>query len=31
MMSRTKSRRVALGPAERQLLTTLTRTGAHPA
>ncbi|WP_427019276.1 helix-turn-helix domain-containing protein (plasmid) [Pseudarthrobacter sp. P1] len=30
-MSRTKSRPVALSPAERQLLTALTRTGAHPA
>ena len=30
-MSRTKSRPVALSPAERQLLTTLVRTGAHPA
>lgn len=28
-MSRTKPRPVALSPAERQLLTTLTRTGAH--
>lgn len=31
MMSRTKSRPVVLSRAERQLLTTLTRTGAHPA
>ena len=30
-MSRTKSRPVVLSPAERQLLTALTRTGAHPA
>ncbi|WP_427015744.1 hypothetical protein ACQCSX_13095 [Pseudarthrobacter sp. P1] len=30
-MSRTKSRPVALSPAERQLLTALTRTGSHPA
>lgn len=30
-MARTKSRPVALSPAQRQLLTTLIRTGAHPA
>lgn len=31
VMARTKSRPVALSPAERQLLTTLIRTGVHPA
>ena len=30
-MSRTKSRTVALSPAERQMLTALVRTGSHPA